>query len=694
MLHTPTPLRLLVNNKRRHHLSPRTSSFTFTPPATPSLPLGGTSLLPSPAVPILAPQSPSLALSHNPRKRPSTPQALEAGESRVDCHRPTKRIRSVEDKRAQAPLGLSLITGASVEHGTMEDIEMRDDDRVQIRTGDDEDSFGSMPSYQASTIGKPFPTAQPGLPSAAPSTTPLFPPLPALAMRRSNPKKLCLSLPSSSSSTSSTPTTGTAPNDSSFSTPYTPGPPRTPALAMSMGRSTTRGLRRPSLLSLITQPPSGDEVPPTPSVGMHPYATMRLPRTKGRARSQTAEEISMARPEHKGGSWSATPLGMGMSVHTIEETENNTLTTPGLNQLGYALPSASKAPSDSSSSTSLSASTNTTPSTSPPLPASFSFSKPYPVRQAEPYEDGPIEVVPGVWLGAEESVWRFGVWAVGADTVRIVNVAQEIDDPFDPSARNVPGWSGASPLDKGSMKLKAYPAVSEGGQKRPEVEYCHVRWSHGELGLADLPEKATLGDVRRPERPETGEGMWKFWEAIRWMEEGRKSGTPVLIHCQCGVSRSATLTIAYIMALAAAGTMPEYLGHIRSMQDAYDFVKNKSSWIGPNHSLVFQLVDFARNLTSLLSLHYSTAPAEHIPTSFPTSADAELSEAEWARRRREFDESEHLENRFSSSDGSEGRRMSDGSREGSDCMSPEEAGDEARRLDEAMVARRALREAA
>ncbi|ODN96522.1 hypothetical protein L198_04237 [Cryptococcus wingfieldii CBS 7118] len=145
------------------------------------------------------------------------------------------------------------------------------------------------------------------------------------------------------------------------------------------------------------------------------------------------------------------------------------------------------------------------------------------------------------------------------------------------------------------------------------------------------------------------------------------------------------------MALAAAGTMPEYLGHIRSMQDAYDFVKNKSSWIGPNHSLVFQLVDFARNLTSLLSLHYSADPAEHIPTSFPTSADAELSEAEWARRRREFDESEHLDH--SSSMGSEGRRLSDESGSGSDCMSPEEAGDEARRLDEAMLARRALKEA-
>ncbi|ODO03021.1 hypothetical protein I350_05865 [Cryptococcus amylolentus CBS 6273] len=690
MLHTPIPLRLSVN-KRRFHLSPRTPSFTSNPPATPSLPLSGTSF-PSPA----APPSPALGLSHNPRKRFSSPtsaSSLEAGGSRIDCQRPTKRIRSLgnEDKgNHKGPLGLSISTGTSVEHGKMEDIEMREDgDNVHIKTGDEEESFGNVPSYQARTIGKPFPTAQSGLPQS----TPLFPPLPALAMRRSNPKKLSLSLPSSSSSSTSSTPTATGPSDSTFPTPFTPGPPRTPALAMSTGRSTTRGLRRPSLLSLITQPPSGDAVPPTPSVGMHPYATMHMPRSKGRARSQTAEEIFTTRPENKGGSWSATPLGMGMGVPTIEETEGSSLTTSGLDQLGYALPSSSpqKPASDSSSSTSFSASTNTTPSTSPPLPASISFSKPYPVRQAEPYEDGPIEVVPGVWLGAEESAWRFGVWAVGKSKVRIVNVAQEIDDPFDLSVRADPGWSGTGSEKKGSMKLKTYPSISEGPAARPEVEYCHVRWSHGELGLADLPEKATLGDVRRPQGPEV-QDMWKFWQAIRWMEEGRKSGTPVLIHCQCGVSRSATLTIAYVMALAAAGTMPEYLGHIRSMQDAYDFVKNKSSWIGPNHSLVFQLVDFARNLTSLLSLHYSADPAEHIPTSFPTSADAELSEAEWARRRREFDESEHLDH-SSSSVGSEGRRTSDESGSGSDCMSPEEAGDEARRLDDAMVARRALREA-
>ena len=54
--------------------------------------------------------------------------------------------------------------------------------------------------------------------------------------------------------------------------------------------------------------------------------------------------------------------------------------------------------------------------------------------------------------------------------------------------------------------------------------------------------------------------------------------------CQCGISRSATLSVAYLMALAATGIMPEYLGHLTGMQDTYAFVKAKSACIGPNIS--------------------------------------------------------------------------------------------------------------
>ncbi|KAE8538957.1 hypothetical protein D1P53_005326 [Cryptococcus gattii VGV] len=349
----------------------------------------------------------------------------------------------------------------------------------------------------------------------------------------------------------------------------------------------------------------------------------------------------------------------------------------------------------SPSSSSPTASTSTTPTTSPPLPPTFTLAVPaaYPFRQTEPYQHGPVQVLPGIWLGAEESVTRWDVWAANTtgNRVRVMNVAQEVEDPFDPGLSRVSGWSAPSGLPdempRPKLKLKTYPtaavAVGDGARPIPHVEYCHARWSHGELGLADLPEDACLRDVLYPRAPESSERPWRFWETIRWMEEGRQRGIPILIHCQCGVSRSATLAIAYTMALAAAGAMPHYLGHIRVMQDAYDFVKGKSCWIGPNHSLVFQLVDFARSLTTLLSSHYATTPNALIKTSFPTAAESELSEAEWARRRREFDEDDMGEYTTDLS-----TTASNGQTAAESCMSAEEAGEEARRLDAAMLARR------
>ena len=54
-------------------------------------------------------------------------------------------------------------------------------------------------------------------------------------------------------------------------------------------------------------------------------------------------------------------------------------------------------------------------------------------------------------------------------------------------------------------------------------------------------------------------------------------------------------------------------------------------------SLVFQLVEFARNLTNLLSA-YVAAGNPRPRTAFPSNAVREESEDDWARRRRLFDE--------------------------------------------------------
>lgn len=54
--------------------------------------------------------------------------------------------------------------------------------------------------------------------------------------------------------------------------------------------------------------------------------------------------------------------------------------------------------------------------------------------------------------------------------------------------------------------------------------------------------------------------------------------------------------------------------------------------------LVFQLVEFSRNLTTLITAHLAAHPDTRLDTSFPTANQVQQSEAEWARQRAEFDE--------------------------------------------------------
>jgi protein-tyrosine phosphatase len=72
-----------------------------------------------------------------------------------------------------------------------------------------------------------------------------------------------------------------------------------------------------------------------------------------------------------------------------------------------------------------------------------------------------------------------------------------------------------------------------------------------------------------------------FDEAISFIEAARSSNGRVLVHCQAGVSRSPTITIAYIMAL---------LG--KSSNDAFEFVNNKRNIVSPNLNFMGQLFEF------------------------------------------------------------------------------------------------------
>ncbi|XP_048872090.1 dual specificity protein phosphatase 7-like isoform X2 [Brienomyrus brachyistius] len=88
-----------------------------------------------------------------------------------------------------------------------------------------------------------------------------------------------------------------------------------------------------------------------------------------------------------------------------------------------------------------------------------------------------------------------------------------------------------------------------------------------------------------------------FPEAISFIEEARSKKCGVLVHCLAGISRSVTVTVAYLMQKL----------HL-SLNDAYDFVKQKKSNISPNFNFMGQLLDFERTLKSPCDNRSSSGP--------------------------------------------------------------------------------------
>jgi protein-tyrosine phosphatase len=94
------------------------------------------------------------------------------------------------------------------------------------------------------------------------------------------------------------------------------------------------------------------------------------------------------------------------------------------------------------------------------------------------------------------------------------------------------------------------------------------------------------------------EDLIEFFEsAFSFIDQGRSSGDSVLVHCQCGVSRSASLVLAYVM---RNKRIP--------LHEAYAYVKARSPVISPNMSLFYQLSEYERKL-GLSPTYFTEEPA-------------------------------------------------------------------------------------
>ncbi|KAL5495354.1 hypothetical protein ACEPAI_817 [Sanghuangporus weigelae] len=216
-----------------------------------------------------------------------------------------------------------------------------------------------------------------------------------------------------------------------------------------------------------------------------------------------------------------------------------------------------------------------------------------------PYADGPVEILPGVWLGNEDNATDWNGLAYRGIRA-ILNVAKEVISLFDSAALS---RSVSASRDAGET---FYPAHGT----RPAMHYMKLSWSHGQ-----------------PDLVKDG-----FITAMAFIDSALHRGDGVLVHCQCGVSRSATVAIALVMRAAAqsSATSPPEIQALKGtgFSGAYDFVKSKSSCIGPNMLLIYQLQDYQQVLNGV----------SKSPSGSENSSVAGDEEEEWSRRRRMLDE--------------------------------------------------------
>lgn len=79
-----------------------------------------------------------------------------------------------------------------------------------------------------------------------------------------------------------------------------------------------------------------------------------------------------------------------------------------------------------------------------------------------------------------------------------------------------------------------------------------------------------------------------FQESFAFIEYVRESGRKLMVHCQAGISRSATICIAYLMKTEG-----------KSMQEGMDYVRNCRQCINPNFGFVAQLVSYETDLKAI-----------------------------------------------------------------------------------------------
>ncbi len=102
-----------------------------------------------------------------------------------------------------------------------------------------------------------------------------------------------------------------------------------------------------------------------------------------------------------------------------------------------------------------------------------------------PYADGPIQILPGIWLGSEDNVrdWR-GLRERGIKS--ILNVAKEVQTDFDQAVQPLRPFMSTPDLsatDYGAPAEESTYRPAHLPSGRPAMHYLKLHWSHGQADL-------------------------------------------------------------------------------------------------------------------------------------------------------------------------------------------------------------------
>ncbi|TVY31683.1 Tyrosine-protein phosphatase [Lachnellula subtilissima] len=231
-----------------------------------------------------------------------------------------------------------------------------------------------------------------------------------------------------------------------------------------------------------------------------------------------------------------------------------------------------------------------------------SFDRPHSGEDAKSpsYPEGPILMhEPSVHLYLEpklEEAMKFDV---------ILNVAREVKNPFKAlEEKEKENMRSETPFDgSSSSDIAMSPVEPDTAATMMSFRTAFEVQPQFYGIIANYPE--TFRENQNPRD--------ELWDLCQLIESKTKEGKRVLVHCQQGASRSATLIIAYGM----------YMNQDLGATEAYALAQAKSRWVNPNMSLLFSLNDFKKVIDSKKVEKETAAPQKpqikHRPT---VSADA------------------------------------------------------------------------